>query len=66
MIKIDITVGGKLKIEIKKPDIQDAGDIIKVNKETWKTSYRGIVSDEYLDSLNSVDEKRIEQSKKQI
>jgi len=55
-----------LKIEIKKPDIQDAGDIIKVNKETWKTSYRGIVSDEYLDSLDSLDEKRIGRSKKQI
>ena len=55
-----------MKIEIKKPDVQNAGEIIKVNKDTWKTSYRGIVSDDYLDSLNSLDEKRIERCMKQI
>ena len=55
-----------MKIEIKKPDIQNAGEIIKVNKDTWKTSYRGIVSDDYLDSLNSLDEKRIERCMRQI
>ena len=55
-----------MKIEIKKPDIQNAGKIVKVNMDTWKTSYRGIISDDYLDSLNSLDEKRIERCMKQI
>ncbi len=55
-----------MKIEIKKPDIQNVAEIIKVNIDTWKTTYRSIVSDEYLDSLNCHDEKRIERSIKQI
>lgn len=55
-----------MKIEIKKPDIQNAGEIVKVNIDTWKTAYRGIVSDEYLDSLNSLDEIMIERSMKRI
>nr|WP_312578008.1 hypothetical protein [Sedimentibacter sp.] len=48
-----------MKVEIKKPEINDAGDIIKVNIETWKSSYMGIVSDDYLDSLNSLEKKEL-------
>ena len=55
-----------MKIEIKKPGIQDAGEIVKVNIDTWQTAYRGIVSDDYLDSLNSLDERRIERCMKQL
>lgn len=54
-----------MEIEIRKPTIEDANDIIKVNIETWRTTYRGIVSDDFLDSLSS-DKPRLEKTLERI
>lgn len=41
-----------LKFEIRGATIEDAEDIAKINIESWKTTYRGIVNDTFLDGLN--------------
>ena len=39
-------------MKIRKINIDDAGGIAKVHVDTWKACYKGIVPDNYLDSLN--------------
>ncbi|PAD75176.1 GNAT family N-acetyltransferase [Paenibacillus campinasensis] len=45
-------------MEIRQADIRDAEGIAVVHVESWRTTYKGIVSDEYLQSLSA--EKRVE------
>lgn len=40
-------------MEIRQADIRDAEGIAHVHVESWKTTYKGIVSDEYLQSLSA-------------
>lgn len=37
---------------IRTAELTDASGIAKVNIETWKTTYKGIIDDEYLDNLS--------------
>lgn len=37
---------------IRSAELADASDIAKVNIETWKSTYKGIIDDEYLRSLS--------------
>lgn len=39
-------------VEIRRAQIDDAGGIGRVRAESWRTAYRGIVPDEYLDSID--------------
>ena len=41
-----------MNLTIRKADIEDAAAIAHVHVESWKTTYAGIVSDEFLASLN--------------
>ena len=44
-------------IKFRRADLSDLSGIVKVNVDTWKTAYRGIISEEYLKSLNYKDKK---------
>lgn len=37
---------------VRSAELTDASSIAKVNIETWKSTYKGIIEDEYLDSLS--------------
>lgn len=37
---------------IRKAEISDAPKLAKVNVDTWRTTYKGIISDEYLQNLS--------------
>ncbi len=39
-------------MKIREAGINDAPSIAKVTVDTWKTAYRGIISDEYLNNLS--------------
>jgi ribosomal protein S18 acetylase RimI-like enzyme len=41
-----------LEINIRKAKISDLDGIIRVNVETWKTSYRGVVPDNYIQGFS--------------
>jgi ribosomal protein S18 acetylase RimI-like enzyme len=41
-----------MNLTIRKADIEDAAAIAHVHVESWKTTYAGIVSDDFLASLN--------------
>lgn len=41
-----------LKFEVSGATIENAEDIAKINVESWKTTYRGIVTDIFLDGLS--------------
>ena len=43
---------GVSEILIRKAKIEDAGGIAKVHVDSWRTTYKGIVSDTYLESLS--------------
>lgn len=40
---------------IRKATVEDAEDIAKVHVESWKSAYRGIISDDYLNRLKVED-----------
>lgn len=41
-----------IKLLIRKAKLEDAAGIAKVHVDSWRTTYKGIVSDTYLDSLS--------------
>ncbi|MCM2605255.1 GNAT family N-acetyltransferase [Rossellomorea marisflavi] len=47
-----------MEFRYRKACLADAGGIAVVHVESWQSTYRGIVSDRYLDSL-SVEEKKV-------
>jgi GNAT superfamily N-acetyltransferase len=53
-----------MNFTIRKAKIEDAGAIAHVQVESWKTTYAGIVSDVFLNSLNK--EERMRSSQEQI
>ena len=52
-------------LKIRRTSISDAKDITKINIITWKISYKGLFSDEFLANRN-INEKRIQNIKNQI
>lgn len=40
---------------IREADVKDAPAIARVTVDTWKTAYRGIINDDYLDKLSYAD-----------
>ncbi len=42
-------------INFRKATILDLSEIVKVNIDTWKTTYRGIISEKYLQNLSYKD-----------
>jgi L-amino acid N-acyltransferase YncA len=53
-----------MKLTIRKAKIEDAASIAHVHVESWKTTYVGIVSDAFLNSLNK--EERAQRWQEQI
>jgi ribosomal protein S18 acetylase RimI-like enzyme len=53
-----------MNLTIRKAKIEDAGAIARVQVESWKTTYAGIVSDLFLNSLN--EEERTQRWQEQI
>ncbi len=53
-----------MNYEIKKVCLEDIQDYVKVNTEAWIESYQGIVSQEFLEKIQSNLEQRIESMKK--
>ena len=53
-----------MKLTIRKARIEDAAAIAHVHVESWKTTYAGIVSDAFLNSLNK--EERAERWQEQM
>lgn len=49
-------------MKIRQATINDAAGIAKVHVDCWRTTYRGVVSDEYLAQLNDVNRSKIWQS----
>lgn len=47
-----------MNLAIRKADIEDAAAIARVQVESWKTTYAGIVSEVFLASLNQEDRMR--------
>jgi hypothetical protein len=41
-----------MEVKIRKATADDAKGIARVHVDAWKSTYRGLVSDEYLDSLS--------------
>jgi len=56
---------GKLMLKIRPARKKDAKDLATINILGWKTTYRGLVPDELLDT-RTVTEKRIERFEEQI
>jgi L-amino acid N-acyltransferase YncA len=43
--------GIPMKVIIRKPEKSDVGEMAKVHVDSWKTTYKGIVAEEYLQTL---------------
>ena len=50
----------KMKVGIRKANSLDANDIIKINIESWKNTYKNIFPDEFLNNLDSKYEETVE------
>lgn len=46
-------------IEVRRAQLKDAEEIIDVNLRTWRTTYAGIISDDYLSEREAEKEERI-------
>jgi ribosomal protein S18 acetylase RimI-like enzyme len=40
--------------QVRPADLEDAAAIARVHVESWRTTYRGLLPDEFLDSLNAI------------
>ncbi|MCG1010673.1 GNAT family N-acetyltransferase [Salinicoccus sp. ID82-1] len=48
-----------MELTLKKADREDAAAIAKVQVDSWRTTYRGIVDEAYLDNLKYADRERV-------
>lgn len=48
---------GRLSMKVRFARIEDCAEIANISIHAWKNAYKGIISDHYLDSLNTNDKK---------